>query len=406
MRIIALAARNVFRNWHRTVVTTGAMAFAGAIMILFAALIEGMLRDSERNAVAMNVGDIQVHAPGYRDDPDLYKRIDHAEELVNRIQAQGLYAAQRLYAFGLAAAGTASAGVQVRGYDLQNEKQVTQLHKHIMAGQWLRADQPDHIVIGKKLARTLGVGIGDEVIFVGQASDGSMANELYYIGGILKSVAEDIDRAGLFMTEQTFRDLMVIPEGAHEIAVMRPDRNQDLALAKQEVAALAGDLETLDWTQLLPVIARILDMADSQTMVMVIITYVAVATIILNAMLMSVFERIQEFGVMKAVGVGPWQITLLIYLETMIQVIIASLIALALGWSLSWHFQETGIDLSAIASSATFGGIALDTVWRAYINAEALVMPIAFLFIIAALAVIYPAIKAAVIQPVRAIHHR
>lgn len=406
MRIVALAIRNVFRNRHRTLVTTGAMAFAGTIMILFSALMTGMLRDSERNAVSMNLGDIQIHAAGYRDDPDLYTRINDAENLVQDIHSLGLFAAQRLYGFGLAAAGQSSAGVQIRGYDLENEQQVTQLHNHIMTGSWLEAEAPHKIVIGRKLARSLGVSIGDEVIFVGQASDGSMANDLYYVTGILKSVAEDIDRGGFFMTAQAFRELMVLPDGAHEIAVMRPDRKRDLAIAKEKVAALAGPHETLDWKELKPVIARILDLADSQTLVMILITYVAVATIILNAMLMSVFERIQEFGVMKAVGVGPWQITLLIYLETLTQVSIASILALIFGASSSYYFQIHGIDLSAIASSASFGGIALDPVWHAYLVPRALLEPVIFLFIIAALAVIYPALKAALIRPVTAIHHR
>ena len=78
MNILKLASRNVSRNWQRTLVTTLAMAFAGFIMILFAALMAGMLKTSERNAINMDVGDIQIHAQNYRNDPDLYKRIDHS----------------------------------------------------------------------------------------------------------------------------------------------------------------------------------------------------------------------------------------------------------------------------------------------------------------------------------------
>ena len=405
MRILTMASRNVIRNWRRTLVTTLAMGFAGFIMILFASLTEGLLYTSERNAVAMNLGDMQIHAEGYRDDPDLYKRIDNASDLVRKLQQAGFHAAQRVYGFGLAAAGSASAGVQLRGIDLTNEATVTQIHKHVMQGNWLADTDPKGVVIGKKLGRTLNVKPGDEVVIIGQATDGSMANDLYTVRGILKSIGEEVDRAGFFMVERAFRELMVLPQGAHEITVMRPDRSRDLESATTQVAALAPGYETLHWHSLRPVIARILDLADAQTIVMVLITYVAVAMIVLNAMLMSVFERIRELGVMKAIGVTPWQILLLVYVETMAQVTVASIIALSSGWSVARYFQNNGIDLSAIAGSTSFGGVAIDPIWYAYVTKEAVIIPIVFLFIIAAVAVIYPAIKAAVIRPVKAIYY-
>jgi len=405
MKILSIASRSVFRNWRRTLVTTLAMGFSGFIMTLFATLMAGMLQTSERNAVAMNLGDIQIHAEGYRDDPDLYNRINNAASLVKKLQQAGFHATQRIYGFGLAAAGSTSAGVQMRGVNLKNEATVTQVHKHVMQGQYLSYSDPMGVVIGRKLARTLGVSPGNEVIIIGQATDGSMANDLYTVRGILKSIGEELDRAGFLMVERSFRELMVLPEGAHEIAIMRPDRSSDLDSATAQVAALARDYETLNWRQLQPFIARILDLADAQTIIMILITYVAVAMVILNAMLMSVFERIREFGIMKAIGVTPWQLMALIYVETMIQVVIASAISLASGWSAASYFHKNGIDLSAIASSTSFGGVAIDPIWNAYVTTKALALPIVFLFIIAAAAVIYPAIKAAVIRPVKAIHY-
>jgi len=405
MKILSMASRNVIRNWRRTLVTTLAMGFAGFIMIFFAALTEGLLQTSERNAVSLNLGDVQIHAKGYRDDPDLYKRIDNAVDLVDKLQQAGFHATQRVYGFGLAAAGSTSAGVHLRGVNLTNEAMVTQIHKHVMQGDWLADTDPEGVVIGRKMARTLGVKPGDEVVIIGQATDGSMANDLYTVRGILKSIGDDVDRAGFFMVERAFRELMVLPQGAHEIAVMRHDHSRDLDSATARVAALAPGYETMNWRQLRPIIARILDLADAQTIIMVLITYVAVAMIVLNAMLMSVFERIRELGIMKAIGVTPLQLMLLVYAETMLQVVTASIIAFISGWSVAHYFQQNGIDLSAIASSTSFGGVAMDPIWYAHVTTESVVIPIVFLFVIAAAAVIYPAIKAAIIRPVKAIHY-
>ena len=406
MKIIYMASRNITRNWQRTLVTTLAMGFAGFIMILFASLMQGLLQASERNAVAMDLGDIQVHAPGYRNDPDLYKLIAKPENIVDSIQNSGLNAAYRLYGFGLAAAGSASSGVQLRGIDVKKEGYVTQIHNHLLNGKWLDDSDPKGVVLGKKLAKTLHIQPGDELVFVGQAADGSMANELYIVKGILKSVGESIDRAGLYMIEKEFRDLMVLENGAHEIAVMRPDRGTDLKEVKTKVSRSAPGYETMDWRELKPVIARILELADTNIFIMVIITYVAVAMVVLNAMLMSVFERIRELGIMKAVGVTPWQIMLLIYMETFIQILVASIISLILGISVSYYFQGNGIDLTKLADGVTLAGVAMDPIWKARISTESCVIPVLFLFIIGTIAVLYPAAKAALIKPVSAIHHR
>jgi ABC-type lipoprotein release transport system permease subunit len=401
-----MATRNVWRHRHRSMVTIFAMGFAGGIMILYAALMEGMLADSERNAISMNSGEIQIHAHGYRKDPDLYKRIENDQQILADLENKGIPASPRLYGFGLVAAGTASAGIQLRGIDIERESKVTQIHKHLIEGSWLTRDKPNQVVIGRRLAHTLGVNIGDEVVIVSQAADGSMANALFYIRGILKSVGEAIDRGGFFMVDDAFRELMVVPHHSHEIVIMHPDEALPMEQKVADVVAVAGDYEIKNWRELMPVIANLLDSADASIIVMILITYVAVAMVVLNAMLMSVFERIREFGVMKALGFSPWKLVSLIFIETQIQVLLATLLMLAIGVPSALYFQTNGIDLSSMSSGISFGGIAMDTIWRAYVSPNSIILPVSLLIIIATLAIIYPAIKAAVIHPVEAINHR
>jgi len=364
------------------------------------------MQGSERSVVSMNMGDIQIHAHGYRDDPDLYTRIENADALVHEIEQQGFHAASRIYGFGLLAAKMASSGVQLRGIDLKQEMQVTELYNHVSSGQWIDEQDTLGVVLGKKLAGTLGVGPGDELVFVGQSADGYMANELFRVRGVLKSVSDGIDRMGMFMPMHSLRELMAIPEGVHEIVLIRTDQSRDLEQATAEIELLAEGLEVKNWKQLMPVIARMIETADVQIMIMLVIFYIAVATVVLNAMLMNVFERIHEFGIMKALGVSPMQLVGLIFAETYIMTVVAALAGLISGWWLSSYYQLHGIDMSALAGSITYGGIAFDPVWNAAITPEALFYPVFFLLVIAALAVIYPAAKAALLSPVKAIYFR
>jgi ABC-type lipoprotein release transport system permease subunit len=406
MNLLTLASRNVYRHRHRSVVTILAMAFACTMMIVFAALMEGFAIGSERNVVSMNTGDIQIHLPGYRDDPDIYSLIDNADQLVAQFRIEQFYATERLFSFGLMASDQSSSGVQLRGVDLDYEPTVTDIDQHIMTGEWLSADDKQGVVIGKKLSKLLDVGLGDELVFVGQTADGYMANDSFQIKGILKSVSASIDNAGVFMSNGMLRDLITLPEGAHELVLMRTDRRGDLTSTTEQIkTSLAADLEVMNWQQLMPIINRFLETAHIQTLIMMIFTYIAVASVVLNAMLMSVFERIHEFGIMKAIGVKPKQLLILIYAEMFIQTFLAVLLAVVAGSSLSWYLQENGLDMSSMTDGISFAGLAFDPIWHAALTLNSVLMPTLFLFVIAAVAVIYPAVKVAVIQPIDAMHH-
>ncbi len=406
MKIVPYAFRSVWRNRQRTIVTVSAMAFTGFIMIFYASLMEGFVRNMERNAVGMNLGDIQIHAPGYREDPDLYKRIKNPAEIIEKLQSAGFTAAQRLYGFGLAASGSSSAGVRMRGIDMRNEVKVTQMYRHILEGSWLSETDPKGVVIGRKLARTLGAKPGDEIVILSQAADGSMANDLYTLRGILKSVGDSVDRTALLMAEKSFRDLMVMPEGAHEIAAMRIDRTTDLEAATDNARKIAPTLEVKNWRQLQPLLARMNDLINNSLIFMLLIAYVAIGMVVLNATLMSVFERIRELGVMKALGLSPLSTAALIFTEAMIKTTAAAGLAVAIGVPLSLYYQTHGIDLSAITGGGTITGIAFDPVWHSRLTYESVVMPVVLLFAVVGLSAVYPAVKAALIVPVKAIYYR
>jgi ABC-type lipoprotein release transport system permease subunit len=292
--------------------------------------------------------------------------------------------------------------------NLAREGGVTEIYQHILAGRWLAEDDPEGVVIGRKLAQVLGVVVGSEVIIVGQAADGSMANEIFRVRGILKSASDNIDRGGFFLVEDTFRSLLAMPEGYHQIA-LRYSGDGDLVLESRtaELAARLPGLEVRSWRELQPVLARVLDISRYSLLLMLFITYTAVGILTLNSMLMAVFERIHEFGIIKALGVPPWQVFALIVVETVIQVAAAALLAVATALPLSLYCQTHPVDLSALAStSASVAGIALDPLWYSRVTYETVLAPLSVMAIMALLSVVYPALKAARIKPLAAIHYR
>lgn len=403
MGVIRMAWRNVWRNRRRTAVTVAAMSLALFVMIQYSGLFEGYITGMERNILDLEMGDLQVFAEGYRNNPSIYTRIQDPEALLDRLDKAGYPASARLLASGLAAAEEASAGVTFRGIDVDRDARVSRIQEHVIRGSWLAPGDPDGVVLGRRLAHTLAVEPGDEIVVLTQGADGSMANEIYKVRGILKNISEAVDRTGVFMTADTYRDLMVLPEGAHQIIVRRP-ADTELSTAESRVEQITTGLDTNTWRQLIPTLASMLDSTHAAMYTMFLIVYMAVGLVILNAMLMAVFERIREFGVLKALGVGPGEVLGLIIVESMIQTVLALLIGGLFSIPVSWYLSTHGIDLGSLGG-LTVSGIAWDPVWRSVINVKTITRPVLILVLVVLVAILYPAIKAALIRPLEAIRH-
>jgi ABC-type antimicrobial peptide transport system permease subunit len=133
--------------------------------------------------------------------------------------------------------------------------------------------------------------------------------------------------------------------------------------------------------------------------------YIAIGILILNAMLMAVFERIREFGVLKAIGMGPAVVLRIILAESAIQTCLAVAAGVTLSVPLNWLLVTKGIDLSSLGN-INVAGMAWNTTMKSSVGAGTYVGPVAALVIIVFFAVLYPALKAALIRPVAAIYHR
>ena len=404
MNILVMAWRNLWRNKRRTFVTIAAMSLALFVELLYSGLVVGMMSGMQEDVVELELGDLQVHTPAYLERPSLYEFMPESDALLAHLDELGYPAAPRLLGGGLAAAGEFSAGVALRGIDVAREARVSRIADHVMAGTWLDRADPKGVVIGNRLARILSVGVGGEVVVLSQGADGSMANDLFAVRGVLSSVAAGTDRTALYLLEAAYRELMVLPEGAHQVVVRRPPEVAE-ADAKAAVQAVAGDVRVMTWREIMPVVGQMLDSVQGMISIMYLIVYLAVAILILNAMLMVVFERIREFGLLKAIGAGPLRVFGLILIESLLQAGMALVIGGTLSLPGMWYLSTKGIDVSSLGG-VDMMGVAMRPMWHGVYTAETVQMPIVLLFAIVVVAVLYPALRASWIRPVRAMQHR
>ncbi len=405
MRLPVMAWRNLWRYGRRTVTTIAAMTLALLTLVVWTSFVQGFLADLETTVVEVEIGDMQVYPPDYRTQPSIFDRIGTPAELVDTLGAMGFNASARLLGGGLAAAGEAAAGVSLRGVEIDQDARVSVVFDRVAEGSWLDPSDPAGIVIGGRLARTLDVGLGDEVVLLGQATDGSIANDLYRVRGILAPFSEATDRSGVFLVRPAFLDFFALPGGAHQL-VVRNTADQPLETSAAQIRAAAPDLDVLTWRELFPTLATMLDSVESSMYILFMIVYLAIAILLINATLMAVFERIKELGLLKAVGLSPTRVVVLILWEGLFQAALATAAGLILSVPALLYFTRVGINLAALGGQISISGIGMDPVMRAVVTPASFVGPLSAMFVIVTASTLYPALKAARIRPVEAMRHQ
>ncbi len=414
MNWLVVAWRNLWRNHRRTYVTLATIAASTSLLILFQGLMIGMLNGTVANLTDVQLGQVQIHEADYRKRPSMYRAIEDADAILAWADAQGLHAAPRSFGAGLIGHADKSAGANVWGVDPERERRAFDLAQNLAQGEYVATSDPTGAVIGAKLARSIDAGVGDELVVVVAAADGSIGNELWRVRGILGAMGEQMDRSAVIVPATTFEEIFVSGGRIHEIALSsRPGPGAPPGAAAQvedetalaaRVAAFVSDAdEVASWRQLMPTMSEMVDMAGQYNQVFALIFFMAAGIGILNTMLMAAYERIPEMGLVKALGASPTRVFMEMTAEVALLSGLGAAIGFVIGFAATWWFSVHGIDSSAWGGSFEVAGVIWDPIWRAQFDLEMMLNAPLMLIPIALLAGLYPAITAARVAPVQAL---
>ncbi len=402
---IRISWRNLWRNPRRALISISALT-AGTIALIFVhALWNGFTVDVVDGVTGLGEGEVKAHAPGYLGDRSIYKTIEDPEALLAAAREHGFDAAPRSIGYGLVARGAKSAGVQIVGADPAAERTLGDLAGHLKEGQFLSAQADRKLVLGIKLAKSIEAKTGDELVIVVQAADGSTSNELYQVGGIFDSVGDSLDRSGIYMHIGDFEPLFAMDGKVHEIAFNSHGRLEPGRVA-EILRPAAGTAVISTWRQLYPALASMVEMIIAMIIIVQTFFYMAAALGVMNTMLMATYERIPEFGVMKALGCSPLRIVGEVALEAWLLGMVGCAIGAVIGSSLAIYTGIHGIDVSGLMEQAiSVAGIAFDNEWHPVLEAKAVWHAVAVMCGVVILSAVYPAVKAARTDPVKAMSH-
>ncbi len=399
-----IAWRNVGRHRRRSIITSMAMGLGAALCITVISFADGLGVQMFETVVGRQIGHAQIHHPDYPRQRPIYETIPEAPSVLGALDdlPETVGVAPRAHGFALLAVGEEAAGAQLTGIDPEREGKVTALPESMVEGDFLDGT-PGQIILGRGLADTLRANLGDEVVAVTQAADGSMGNELYEVKGIYRIGSAQMDRAGAFVSLDDIQSLLALDKELHEIALTARHRNELPALLEGIDRAISErNLLVRPWSEIDPVTAQMLEVMDAAMLIVLILIFSVASLGILNTMLMSVFERIRELGVLQALGLRPPKVLRLILWETLFLCLFAALGGGGLGILLAYLLETRGLDLSGFIEGASYAGMVLEPVMFGELRFDRVAVVIAFMFVISFIASIWPAIRAARLDPVAA----
>jgi len=375
-----------------------------AALIFFDGFSNGMMQQMLSNQISSNISHIQIHKKGFNDNK-IIKNILPDRQKVEQIlkeNAQVKFFSERVITFGLLSSASSSSGIYLYGIKPGAEEKISKIKTSIVEGNYL-SDAKRDILIGKKLAEKLNVGLGDKVVAMANTPDGSIGSDVFRVTGIFETFSSEFDRSTIYISEQTAQNMLGIDNETLEFAMIIEDFKKVDEVKANLQLKLGDEYEVLSYKDLLPMIIFSMDIYQESMFIFNLIIGLALIFGIINTMLMSVFERINEFGVLMAMGMKNSRLFFMIVLEAFIIGIVGTIVGLIVGILIHIPLSHSGIDFSLFAEGLeSFGVGAIIYPILSLGNLISMIFLIPFISVAGAL---YPAYRAIKLEPVYAINY-
>lgn len=403
---LKLGWRNLLRAPRRSAIELASISGAVFLCMWTVNLQSGMYPKMIEEGTRMGSGHVGFYHPDYLE----LRRSDltfPADGLLERLAREpGVRTAlARVHWAGLARSSRDSRGAAMLGLDFARETGINPLlkEKNLAEGRWPAETRPKEAAMGADLARELGLSLGGKFVWTAQAKDGRMVSRLFRVRGLLSTGIPVLDRSAVIVSRAAAADALGAPGQAHELAVLLDDyRRVEAFLPRaRELEAAAPGAAAVPWRTAMPQIADAirLDRASSFVFLGLIFLIVGIGTA--NTMLMSVVERVREFGVLRGLGLGGPGIVGMVLAEGIVLGAAGSALGVAAGTALGLYQSRYGMDFSSMMGSKgqEFGGVLIEPVLYSGWDWPRVAAIAAIMCAVAAAASIYPTLRALKIRP-------
>ena len=397
-----LAWRNIFRNKRRTLIAATAISIGLAALIFVDAFMIGMRENMIRTATASFLGEAQIHREGFRDAQEVSLTVQALGSVTESLAKEENVAhfTQRTFASSMITSPANVSAINLVGIHPPTEKFLSQIDDAITEGTYFEGNNSRDIVIGAKLAEILETELGDRVVVtVAQAESGELSQEMFRVSGIYRFVGEEMNSGMAFVRIGKAQEMLAIGNGVHEIAIkfISVSYAQDPTLPFWDTYSQHGN-EALSWTELMSQLKAILDITTYSKYIMGVVLFGVVVFGIINTLFMSLYERMFEFGVLRAVGTRPFGMARVVLFEAGALAVVSIGLGAILGFVLTAVFTRVGINYTGIEM---MGVTIQEFIYPVLEVQQFIVYPIS-VFIFTIIAGLYPARHVAKMVPVDA----
>lgn len=431
---LRIAVRSLLRSRWRSVLTAGGIATAVALIVWTTAMMDAFMDQMIDSVTDTELGDAQITTRGYAEDKSIFMALSLDDAKLDSVRKiEGVRGASpRVVTYGLIGGDEQSETARVLGVDPAGEKAISSVPERVIHGAWLDQEPPAdyddaderiarQVVLGRGLAKQLGVGVGDELAVFLQAATGMPSDDKLVVVGLVASGSSALDRIGAWMHLADVQMLTALEGRAHEV-VLSTERGVDLERVVADVRAIVSVIPEPDdedakaqlplvrkWDEIVPELAQLVQMSESSSWIFFIVIYFVAALGVLNTQRMAALERQREFGILLAIGTTPRRLASQVLTESVLLTAAGSVLGGILGALATLYHQRVGMDLTSYGSEGGEGlsymGVTFERLYFHFQMSD-LILPFVLMLGVGILCGLWPAIKSARLDMPRAISGR
>ncbi|MBI3152402.1 MAG: ABC transporter permease [Chloroflexi bacterium] len=401
-QLFKMAFRDLGRNKRRSILSALAVSIATTLLIFMASVVRGEFRGALQNGIRLQTGHLQVRATSYDENKvslaweDL---IDNPAQVTDQLNAlpQVADATPRLIASGIISLGDKSRGVQVLGIDPSAE--ANQIFRQgVIAGEFINSDDREGVLIGKPLAERLGLNVGDQVNLLINTSNGDVDEQPFTVRGIYTTNVFPYDQNTVFMPLTKAQAFAAAENHASLIFVLLHDQDQTEPVAD---ALSSSNYQIVTWQDLNELSVQFEQFAGAYMVILYLIILGITATVVTNTLVMAVYERTREIGILAAIGMKGGRIMSAFLTEAALLATGGVIGGLILGGLITNWVSSVGMVVPA--TQGVTGILIGDKIYPFIVASDVISLTITA-YVITLMASLYPAILAARMEPVEALH--
>lgn len=405
--MFSFALKNILFYKGRSITTFILTFLSTMLFIVYVSMTDGSHKSMLENSLKVYIGAIEIYHKDYRDiggNEYLIENVDSIKDRLSDIDGIELISS-RYETFGLISHKEFSTASMVVGIEPKKEEILSQLKNALIDGEYLSNESKNSLYIGSGIANKLKVKIGDEVSFIGAASDNSFAADIFKVSGVFKTGLFDFDSTAAFISRDYFDKLMLSKDKASYITIKVDDLDEVDRINSEILKVIdTKELESLTWKILMKTMVEAMEVDSIFGYISLALFLIVIFFVIMIYGFINVSTRTKEFGVLRCIGLSGKHLFLLLVYEIVILSSLAIVLATPIAGYICYYYSINPIVIEGIAEMYKDYGIVSDEIPFSF-DILTIFWNITVVYMLNILSVIYPYFYINSFKPIEASRH-